>query len=813
MAQLNDLLVAGASRLLNGLGVLGNANMDSIFPNITDTYSLGSSDKRWNLLYAKTLNTYQETIDILTVNTKATIGNGAGSTSATTGSLIVKGGIGVNANSYFGGTITSSKFIGPLQGNADSATTLQTPRTFTIGNTGKSFNGSANLNWTVAEIGAVPHKKYTTASLDFNTLTTTAWNSVKNTSTNSPTTSSHGTMLSDFDIGTPFQIWYPDMSMAMYKRWYTNGAWTAWSNTWAINITGSASQWATARTLTIGNTGKSVNGTGNVSWSLAEIGAATTNHTHGLLHSNFNKQIDNTTTDSGWSMINSSYNGFMLMSLRTQANAPAWIQNNFAAGVAFGGADTKGVFSVAYNAPLITIAGGNGSKPTWYIKFSGTSAKTYNLDSMLTTANYSTTLNPIYVNVSGDTMTGALNFANNVWNKLGDDVQFGDNNTAGAFCIQGLNGTTALKMTQYGGTNVGTISFDGSKFIASHYLSANVTFSDVTGILDSYDTRAETRTPQNTPRGLTVNFKQNSTYELSDGGTYIGLLSWRSYSSGSDLSGGQPIEIAYTQNGNLWTRMGTSATAWGGWNRIIKHSFLQERGLYKDYGYQTSSSIWPSMLAVNQFFSFTNWWDSGTYMPYIYGSGIMIPHLDANYRSFLYCQCSAAKVWVGFVNKSSTTSPTWRYLWAQGDSVTGAVWNDYAECRESDTEDLGYVLMETGKDSLTKTTERLSHFAGISSDTWGFSQGETEKAKTPIAVAGRVLVYTYQNRNNYKPGDCVCAAPGGTVDIMTREEVILWPDRIVGTVSQVPDYDEWGGGDIADRSPVKVNGRIWIKVK
>ena len=156
---------------------------------------------------------------------------------------------------------------------------------------------------------------------------------------------------------------------------------------------------------------------------------------------------------------------------------------------------------------------------------------------------------------------------------------------------------------------------------------------------------------------------------------------------------------------------------------------------------------------------------------------------------------------------------TWRRFWIQGDAVTGAVWNDYAECRESDCEDFGYVLMEVGDDSLTKTTERLSHFAGVSSDTWGFSQGETDKAKTHIAVAGRVLVYTYQNRNNYKPGDCVCAAPGGTVDIMTREEIKEYPDRIVGTVSCVPDYEEWGGGENADRPPVKVNNRIWIKVK
>lgn len=36
---------------------------------------------------------------------------------------------------------------------------------------------------------------------------------------------------------------------------------------------GSATKWATARTLTIGKTGKSVNGTANVSWSLDEIGS------------------------------------------------------------------------------------------------------------------------------------------------------------------------------------------------------------------------------------------------------------------------------------------------------------------------------------------------------------------------------------------------------------------------------------------------------------------------------------------------------------------------------------------------------------
>ena len=49
----------------------------------------------------------------------------------------------------------------------------------------------------------------------------------------------------------------------------------------SANIT--TANWGTARTLTIGSTGKSVNGSANVSWSLAEIGAAAASHTHDYL--------------------------------------------------------------------------------------------------------------------------------------------------------------------------------------------------------------------------------------------------------------------------------------------------------------------------------------------------------------------------------------------------------------------------------------------------------------------------------------------------------------------------------------------------
>lgn len=53
------------------------------------------------------------------------------------------------SGNFSAGTITAS-----LSGNATTASTWQTARTLTIGSTGKSVNGSADVSWSLAEIGA-----------------------------------------------------------------------------------------------------------------------------------------------------------------------------------------------------------------------------------------------------------------------------------------------------------------------------------------------------------------------------------------------------------------------------------------------------------------------------------------------------------------------------------------------------------------------------------------------------------------------------------------------------------------------------------
>lgn len=179
-----------------------------------------------------------------------------------------------------------------------------------------------------------------------------------------------------------------------------------------------------------------------------------------------------------------------------------------------------------------------------------------------------------------------------------------------------------------------------------------------------------------------------------------------------------------------------------------------------------------------------------------YGSFILIKNKD--YKNPIVVPIK------GFDNQGNLTLPNQIIT---GKKVRGAVFNDYAEYRESLIKEPGRCVIETGYGDLELSTKRLQLGGNIISDTFGFSIGETNKAQTPIAVCGRVLAYPLENRYDFTAGAAVCTGPNGTVSLMTREEIKEWPDAIIGYVSEIPEYKTWGEDNII------VNNRIWIKIK
>lgn len=156
------------------------------------------------------------------------------------------------------GQVQANTFVGALSGNATTATKLQTARTIN----GTSFNGSANIttaNWgTARNIGIVN-------SDGTGTAVTTSVNGSANVNLKLPATIK-ATLTGNASTAT---------TLANART--INGT----SFNGSANIT--TANWGTARTITIGNTGKSVNGSANITWSLSEIGAAASSHTHSYL--------------------------------------------------------------------------------------------------------------------------------------------------------------------------------------------------------------------------------------------------------------------------------------------------------------------------------------------------------------------------------------------------------------------------------------------------------------------------------------------------------------------------------------------------
>ena len=153
-----------------------------------------------------------------------------------------------------------------------------------------------------------------------------------------------------------------------------------------------------------------------------------------------------------------------------------------------------------------------------------------------------------YLPLGGGTMNGPLNFKNNTWNTVGDDVYIGDYNEAGSLGIKGANGQT----------NIGFINQSNGYYIklASPGVTANrtITMPDDSGTI-ALTKNIPTSLPANGGNADTLDGKHSSDFYLSssnitnlpiNGGIY-----WNSYvESSTDGSDAASITVIKDGNGN-----------------------------------------------------------------------------------------------------------------------------------------------------------------------------------------------------------------------------------------------------------------------
>lgn len=184
----------------------------------------------------------------------------------------------------------------------------------------------------------------------------------------------------------------------------------------------------------------------------------------------------------------------------------------------------------------------------------------------------------------------------------------------------------------------------------------------------------------------------------------------------------------------------------------------------------------------------------------------------------IYSAASTSKAYVlGTLTASSAMHGTVyaAAVYTQSGVLYGACWNDYAEFRWVKAKvEPGRCVVETGNDDMVISNGRMQPGAEIVSDTFGYAIGETDQAKTPVAMTGRVLAYPFEPISEFRKniGHPVCSGPNGTVSIMTDKEYQEKGYCAIGTISAVPDYDTWEAGENRSIS-IPVNGRVWIRVK
>ena len=175
--------------------------------------------------------------------------------------------------------------------NADTWTTA---RTITLGGdlTGSvSIDGSSNVTLS-AQVNNNSHQHnvlyenstitYGASQLQWMDITGNGGTGLNGSNPQNPANAWHHHILMNHANNNGY---YVDLAFDFHDDnvWFQrneNGTLQGWQQMFHDSYHPNADTWTTARTITIGNTGKSVNGSANVAWSLSEIGAAASSHNH-----------------------------------------------------------------------------------------------------------------------------------------------------------------------------------------------------------------------------------------------------------------------------------------------------------------------------------------------------------------------------------------------------------------------------------------------------------------------------------------------------------------------------------------------------
>ena len=390
-----------------------------------------------------------------------------------------------------------------------------TARTFTIGNTAKNVDGSGNVSWSLAEIGVKDTWRAVQVngtSIGNNTLNLCGSTYIGLANINGKVTFSlvgSGTTANQAILsnGTANGWTLKTLNIANWDTAYNlrhshanksvlDGITSALVNNWNTAYT-------FVNTITGTDTDKVINKWDEIVNFLA--GITEDNKLNTLLNSKLSVYELADNTNVGTIKNNGIYYSTTDVSSGTLTNSP--FNTGFALinMTSYDGGDDLRRSRLAFNANgEIKISDDRNqanTAETWYnvltSKNSGINGSTIKLNGTSITVYSSSTADGRYVKKTGDTMTGALNFANNTWNQVGDDAAIGDHNVAGCLGIKGLTAGPGLAFYNSSNTLL-------SKLVGTANQFQRVSGNNIYNILDNSTTHINDNTITINGSSLTV---------------------------------------------------------------------------------------------------------------------------------------------------------------------------------------------------------------------------------------------------------------------------------------------------------------------